>query len=259
MSYCVYTVLFTLSDKDPCKNTYIKIFQLWISQLIKRADIKRCVVLADLRTLVFLADSFILNKYLLRKAKFKLDFMKFDSPKTLLEGMMRKYTSFDYDEDFLMYCDIDVFINKPLECLSIETSKSEGLYLHAEGPIDNYAEAFNESMKSKFIKPGQPGFSAGKFVIRGKTVRDLLFQKIHEFNTGIHFYTVEQPFFNKAVYCLLDKINIYTDYIVPPKISNNCRNFDEETTVLVDFQGQPGDGAFHLDKIIDFFAYANVT
>ena len=259
MSYCVYTVLFTLSDKDPSKNMYIKIFQLWISQLIKKADVKRCVVLADIRTIVFLSDLFILNKYLLRKAKFKLDFMKFESPKTLLEGMIHKYTSFDYDEDYLMYCDIDVFINKPLASLSIETSKSDGIYLHAEGHINTYAEAFTESMKTNFIKPGYPGFSAGKFVIRGKSVRDLLFQKIHEFNNSEHFYTIEQPFFNKAIYSLLDKINIYTNYITPPKISNNCRNFDEQTTVLVDFQGQPGDGAFHLDKIIDFFAYANVT
>lgn len=257
MSYCVYTVLFTLSDKDPSQNTYIKIFQLWISQLIKKSNVKRCVVLLDTRTLDFIADSFILNKYLLKKAKFKIDFMKFESPKTLLDGMIHKYSIFDYYEDFLMYCDVDLFIYKELSFLDIP--KTASLFLHAEGPITEYAEAFTETMKSRFIKPGAKGFSAGKFVICGKTIRDLLFQKIHEMNNRQHFYTIEQPFFNKAIYSLIDTININANFITPPKISNNCRDFDEQTTVLVDFQGQPGDGAFHLDKIIDFFAFANVT
>jgi hypothetical protein len=96
-------------------------------------------------------------------------------------------------------------------------------------------------------------------VICGKHVRDLLFQKIHEFNTGEKYYTIEQPFFNKAIYSLPETISIYTNYIVSPKISNNCRDFNEKSTILVDFQGQPGDGIFHLDKMIDFFAFANVT
>lgn len=257
MSFCIYTVLFTLADKEPRENTYIKMFQLWISQLIKKSDVKRCVVLVDNRTLYFLAESFILNKYLLRKAKFKLEFMKFEPPRTLLEGMIHKYTSFEYEEDFLMYSDLDILIHKSLSFLEIP--KKEGIFLHAEGPISEYAEAFTEIMKSKFIKPGQPGFSAGKFVICGKSVRDLLFRKIHDFNNRENFYTIEQPYFNKAIYSLLDTINIYTDFISSPKISNNCRDFDEKATILVDFQGQPGDGVFHLDKMIDFFAYANVT
>jgi hypothetical protein len=257
MSFCIYTVLFTLADKEPSENRYIKMFQLWISQLIKKSSVERCIILVDNRTLNFLAESYILNKYLLRKAKFKLDFMTFEPPRNLLEGMIHKYTTFDYDEDFLMYSDVDILTYKPL--FFLEIPKKEGIFLHAEGPICEYAEAFTEIMKSNFVRSGQPGFSAGKFVICGKSVRDLLFQKIHEFNNREKFYTIEQPFFNKAIYSLLDTINIETNYIITPKISNNCRDFDEQTTVLVDFQGQPGDGVFHLDKMIDFFAYANVT
>jgi hypothetical protein len=171
--------------------------------------------------------------------------------------MIHKYTFFDYDEDFLMYCDVDVFMYKQISHLNIP--KLEGIYLHAEGPIYEYSEAFTELMKAKFINYGKFGYSAGKFVIYGKNIRDSLFQKIHEFNNGTYFYTIEQPFFNKAIYSLIDTVNINSNYISSPIISNNCRDFDEQLTVLVDFQGQPGDGAFHLDKIIDFFAYANVT
>jgi signal transduction histidine kinase len=57
MSFCIYTVLFTLSDREPSKNEYVKIFQFWISQIIKTNSAKKVVVLIDNK----LIDSVIRN------------------------------------------------------------------------------------------------------------------------------------------------------------------------------------------------------
>lgn len=265
MSFCIYTVLFTLSDKEPSKNEYVKIFQIWLSQLIKTNAAEKCVIIIDNRTFDFLAESYILNKFTIRRAKFAIQFIKVDPPKTLLEGMAHKYTIFSYKEEYLMYCDIDIMINKTLKKLNLP--KYDCIFAHAEGLLkeNGYSDAFSEKAKLEF-DGNEVGFSAGKFIIRGSGLRDRLFQNIQHLiktdsieNPLIQYYSVEQPYFNKALYELITEIPVNYFEIVHPKISNNCRDFIESEAVLIDFQGQPGEGGFHLDKIIDFIAYSNST
>jgi len=214
----------------------------------------------DDRTLEFLRTSYILNKYLMRKAEFVFEFIQIKQPNTLLEGMAHKYTEFSYEEEFLMYCDLDVFVYKNLSLLNL--GKADSLYLHAEGKISEteYNEALSREEKER-IHMNSPGFSAGKFIIRGKKIRDILFKKINSIigASKTTYFTVEQPQFNKAIYELTSQIPINPFLITQPLISNNFKEFSESETVLIDFQGLPGDGAFHLDKILDFMAYTNVT
>jgi hypothetical protein len=196
----------------------------------------------------------------MRKAEFVIDFIKVNPPNSLLEGMVHKYSVFSYEEEFLMYCDLDVFVYRNLSLLNL--GKTDSLYLHAEGKISEteYNEAFNKEEK-EVLQENAPGFSAGKFIIRGQNIRDILFKKINSligaFKTT--YFTVEQPHFNKAIYALINEIPINPFFITTPLISNNFKEFSESDTILIDFQGLPGDGAFHLDKILDFMAYTNVT
>lgn len=260
MSFCIYTVLFTLEHKNPEENKYVKMFQFWLSQLIKTNSVKRCVLLVDKRTYNTLAEAYTLNKYLAPSAKFKLDLIEFPAPKTLLEGMKYKYTFFPYKEEYLVYSDLDILIYKNLNFLNLP--KEDGLYLHAEGPLteNGYLDAFKKE-EIPLSKYSEPGFSAGKFIIRGQWIREKLFVKISESikNTDKIFYTVEQPHFNRAIFFLRDIIPINPHVLKSPKISNNLRDFNIDQAVIVDFQGKPGDEEFHLGKIMDFIAFTNST
>ena len=259
MSYCVYTVLFTLSDSKPEENQYIKIFQIWLSQLIKTNGVHRCVVLIDSKTFDYLKTAYILNKFILKKALFPISFIQFTPPKTLLEGMSYKYHKFNYDEENLVYTDLDVLLLKPLSNLNL--SLEEALHVHAEGRVfeSGYTDAMSEQEKLH-LDEAAAGLSAGKFIIRGKRIRDLLFAKVLEYlkEEKKEFSTIEQPFFNRAIYNLKNQISINPYSIREPVISINCNDLTNDT-VFVDFKGDPGNGKFHLDKIIDFVAYSNCT
>jgi len=215
MTFCIYTVLFTLAGEEPNTNKYVKIFQFWLSQLIKTNGASKCVILIDTRTLEYLKTAYILNKFILKRADFPIAFIKFEPPKTLLEGMSYKYTKFDYHEDFLVYTDLDVLLVKPL--LSIELKNDENLYVHAEGRVfdTGYTDAMKYSEK-KQLSEASAGLSAGKFIIRGKRVRDLLFSTIKEYikEEKREFKTIEQPFFNRAVYNLKTQIPINPQILI---------------------------------------------
>ena len=256
MTFCIYTILFTLADKEPQYNKYVNIFQIWFSQLIKTRSVKNCVVIIDKKTLAYLKTKEIFNNLILPLRDFKLTLFEFNPPKTLIEGMSYKYSIFDYSEDFLIYTDLDVLIVNPLKSLNLP--KEDKIYVHAEGLIiDNgYNEAMTAEEKSK-LTPFSAGISAGKFIIRGKNIRDQLFKRMKEnIKLDSSFYTLDQPYFNKTMYEFLNKQIINPNIIKHPIISINCKDLKKET-VFIDFMGKPGDEDFHLDKILDYVAYIN--
>ena len=130
MTFCIYTILFTLADKEPQYNKYVNIFQIWFSQLIKTRSVKNCVVIIDKKTLAYLKTKEIFNNLILPLRDFKLTLFEFNPPKTLIEGMSYKYSIFDYSEDFLIYTDLDVLIVNPLKSLNLP--KEDKIYVHAD-------------------------------------------------------------------------------------------------------------------------------
>ena len=121
---------------------------------------------------------------------------------------------------------------------------------------DNYNAAFTVNELIMF-QPTDPGISAGKFIITSKALRDRLFFKIHEIcaqHTGSEFYTVEQPFFNKACKLLSSEDGlINSELLVEPLVSMNGYEYKKGTTVFLDFAGEPGNGDMHQDKMLDAY------
>lgn len=256
MSFCVYTILYTLEDKKPEENDYVQIFLFWFAQFMKINTASTLTLLVDTRTYEYLEKTAF--SILSNRIECNLSILQFPVPKTHLDGMKMKYTKFDYDEEYLMYLDVDVIVLKPLIGLIGDTSK--GIHIHREN-IDQkhiedhgYLDAFNEEekhmIKSSDIKLG---ISAGKFIIKDKAVRDALFKEIHTFmenNPNTTYYSVEQPIFNRAILSLGSEAKV--GLVNNKFISTNFHNMSDDI-ILIDLCGEPGNGRAHLCKMIDGF------
>ena len=105
------------------------------------------------------------------------------------------------------------------------------------------------------LKEDMGGFSAGKFIVYGKELRDKLFKNIQKFcRPDKIYYTVEQPFFNRAI---LYTENIDADLLQGPLVSLNRRGYNKDFTILFDCAGEPGNGEAHYIKIHDVFCLLN--
>jgi hypothetical protein len=254
MSFCVYTILYTLEDKKPEENDYIQMFLIWFAQFIKVKAASSITLLVDTRTYAYLMNTAFPVLY--SKIECNLSILQLPVPKTHLDGMKMKYTKFDYDEEYLMYLDIDILVLRPL--IGLIEDPSNGLYIHREytheKDVDEHGflDALNEEEKQIIKGSGTHlGFSAGKFIIKSKEIRDALFQEIHMFiekNPNTTYYSVEQPIFNRAILYLGGGLNIA--FLNNKYISINFHNFTNDT-ILIDLRGEPGNGRNHLYKMIE--------
>lgn len=256
MSFCVYTILYTLEDKKPEENDYVQIFLFWFAQFMKIKTASKMVLLVDERTFEHLENTAF--SILSKKIQYDLSILLFPVPKTHLDGMKMKYTKFDYGEEYLMYLDVDIILLKPLIGLIDDPSKdmyidnehTDEKYLYTHGYLDAFNEEEKHMIKSSGIKLG---ISAGKFIIKDKVVRDALFKEIHTFmekNPNTNYYSVEQPIFNRAILCLTSKVDL--GIINNKFISTNFHNMSDDI-ILIDLCGEPGNGRAHLCKMIDGF------
>ena len=260
MSFCVYTILYTLEDKKPEENEYVKIFLLWISQIAKINTVKTIAILVDERTAEYMQQCTIFPT-IYDNIQCNLIMMYSPVPKTHLDGMRMKYTRFDYEEDYLMYLDIDIFVLKPLMGLLNGCDLKSDICVHEERDIidKDYSSALNERELQTILDSGiKMGLSAGKFIIRNKEKRDLLFLKINEFiceNPGTEYCTVEQPIFNRVLLLGTNDFKIST--IHTEYITGNLEKYSGQT-ILVDFCGECGYGWVHLNKMINFIVLNNI-
>jgi len=258
MSFCVYTVLYTLEDRDPEKNEYVQMFFIWLSQIVKSRAAKSCALLVDSRTFDFLETNLIYNK-MLEKMPLNLTTLVFPPPKTYMDGMKMKFTPFDYEEDYLMYLDLDIIVLKPLYGL-IEHAKNYEFYVQLEHELleHEYTDEMTEEEKSKLIASNViNGLSSGKFIVGSKLARDQIFSNIiaHMNKTTRIYNTVEQPAYNRVLF--LESSNIKIATIDKTNISENLRNY-ADSTIIIDYYGEACNGKIHLQKMIDFIAYQNL-
>jgi hypothetical protein len=253
-SICVSCIVYTIHDKSVEENEYICIFLLWLSQFIKVSGLGKDDSLhmyIDKRTIDYLFNDSIFGS-VIRKATFQTQIFGIEPPKTHLEGMMWKYTLSTYTQDIYMYIDIDILVLKPLKEL-IDSVKSNTIYVCIEGYMSN--PDYGADIVSELIEEGMNGFSAGKFIIYGKELRDSLFKSVQACcDHSKSYYTVEQPFFNKA---LLYTENIDTDLLQAPGVVLNSSGYIKESTILFDCAGEPGNGKAHYTKILDVFCLLN--
>ena len=257
-SVCLDCVLFTLKDKPVKENKYISIFLMWLSVVCKHAGLTAQDAISlkiDKATFDYL-NSNVIFVSLLNKAVFQPRITICPVPSTMRDGMMMKYTKIDYTQDIYIYCDIDVMIIKPLT-LFVDKLIPNTIYVHAEGLLseDNYGAAFTKEELATL--PGKSnGFSAGKFFIYGKELYTTFMNTVCGLcvDKSAHYYTIEQPFFNKSLYCLeKNKYNIDLGVLNHKTISVNLHNFSKDTSILIDFMGIPGDGDFHFEKILSAY------
>ena len=155
-----------------------------------------------------------------------------------------------------MYCDIDVLIIKPLT-LFIDKLKPSTIYIQKEGALSNpnYGAAFTKKELDSIT--GVPsGFSAGKYFIYGKQLYDVFMGTVCALfsKDPTLYYTIEQPFFNKALYCL-NTLEHTIDFTLlhSPIVSVNLHSYSKDTTLFIDAMGIPGDGEFHFEKILNTY------
>ena len=256
LSLCLNCIVFTLEGKEVSQNKYLQIFLLWLANLIKFAELKEgdfVRVFMDGATKQYLENetSFFM---LMKGLPCKLQVLGIPRPKSSLEGMMWKYYFIDYEQDVYMYCDIDCMTFGPIHMI-VDSVKDSTIAVHCEGYLKNtdYGGAFSEE-ELEAVKD-MVGFSAGKFLARGKELLQKLcfsVQGLEKGWSGKSLYTVEQPFFNRAIYSLNDNL-VDFDLLNEKNVCKDGIDLDTENTVLVDFAGVPGDGDFHLKKIMDHF------
>jgi hypothetical protein len=247
---CVDCLLFTLNGKSVHENKYIPIFYYWLSLFNKNSGLTindYLNIKMDTFTFEHIKNDFLFIS-ITQNLKCSYNILLFNPPNSLLEGMMMKYRKINYNQDVYMYCDIDVLVIKSLKTFDVS---DDAIYTHPEGSItdDNYGAAFTKDELS-FLS-NSPGYSAGKFLISCKNLYNDLMNIIHEMyiSNKTAFYTIEQPLFNKALFCM----NKYKINNIPINtICINGNNFTTDT-ILLDCMGIPGDGDFHFDKIYKFY------
>jgi len=231
---------------------------MWLSQLHKNGGLTSEDLLnikIDTDTFKYLNTSFVVNG-LIKKLGCPVKFFISTPPETLELGMMLKYAMINYSQSKYMYCDIDILILMPLHLIT-DAVEFNTICLHNEGTFNdsNYSSAFSEEELTLLSKT-TPGFSAGKFIIHGRELHakftNIVFN-LFSMRKKTHF-TFEQPFFNRAIYCLdLNTEHINTNIMSGNIVSSNGHNMLKTHTVLLDCMGMPGDAKFHFDKIFDLY------
>jgi len=246
-SICLTCLIYTLNDRDVKDNQYINIFYIWLAKVIQSGGLTSrdsLYIIMDKRTIEYHTTNDTVLSVLFDHLPCPFSIVSIKPPQTQLEGVMNKFINIDYKEDVYIYCDIDILITNTFESM-ISDMKDKTIYLDREGLLSdkNYSEGFT------YETPGLPGFNSGKFVILGKELRDSLFQAINDLcDYSTNFYTLEQPYFNRAIYILpVENINI--SYL-EPFVSFNGRMYEKTRTVFNDVAGEPGNGKKHLDKMI---------
>jgi hypothetical protein len=258
---CLYTILFTLKEKKPSENQYVQMLLLWLSQLIQGhvlTEKDSLQLYLDTLTYEYITTSTMFHR-IISKLPCVPRICLLESPSTLLEGCSWKYSmdSSSYTQEILIYCDLDIYICKPLGAFCKDMIPNT-LYVQPEGPISdpNYGAHFKQE-ELQIIPAGSPGFSAGKFILVGKQVAGSFFNAmswIVSSNKTISYYCLEQPLFNYIVYRQFLTAESSASYIdtttLSSSISVNFHGYTKGKTVFLDCMGEPGNGSLHLEKFV---------
>jgi len=246
-------LVYTLINKDVKDNLYLSIFHIWLGKVIQLGGLTQNDILKitiDARTYEYYNNTDSPLPLLLEKLQCPYEFILINPPSTSLEGMMNKYIFTEYTQDAWIYSDIDILISNPFSIM-IEQTKENTAYFCAEDFFsdNNHGEGYNMGADKNL-----PGFSAGKFVICGRLLRDSFFNIIkNSCDYSKVVYTVEQPVFNYAIYCLpRDKVSVDID-LLTKHVSFNCDKdtYNKNITIFNDMAGDVADGESHVKRVMD--------
>jgi hypothetical protein len=262
---CLLCSIFTLESADPSKNKYISMFNFWLSSLITSKSLNKndkLVIILDQRTMDFLIGCTVFNS-LLKLLPCSSGLTIIPSPKTFEAGCMyRYYVNFDYEQDILLYTDIDIQFIQSLKII-VAKMKPNFIYLHAEGLLkdSNYGTYLSEIERNLLFSKIEnlPGYNSGKFAFWGKDYHKIIFSLLWQQHEEIvkemlpKAYCYDQCLFNRAIYtsCLLHGLKIDSSVF-----AQHCTNFsgfqnstDLSDIVIIDCCGEPGKEDLHFTKI----------
>jgi hypothetical protein len=269
--FCVYTNIFTLEGQDPSKNKYVDMFLIWLMYLAKYGRLSPAdslIVIGDEPTIDFISKQHTIL-YIINEKKLiisKLQFIKYNPPKTIKEGIMKRYDLADILNEpanpFVLYLDVDTLVINNIHSLVENTHNARTtIYINFEyGDIlgDNYAgktvsdEERTWLTNMRHIIPF--GFGAGIFAWQNNANIRKFFNYIRERAATCQeeLYTVEQPFFNAAIVKYIREADPDLAFSVLDEkhITFNKRVCDcGKDVILANFAGIPGDQEFHWNKI----------
>jgi len=249
-SICLACIIYTLEDKPVEDNCYLNIFYMWLSKVIQNGGLTQNDMLhvhVDLRTMNYLENNNTVFPDIYAKLPCQSKFIIISPPKNSLEGMMNKYKYENYTQDIYIYCDIDILIINPFHIMT-DKMKPNTLYTCGEGNLRDiyYSEGFS-------VSEDLVGFSAGKFALYGKSLLEEFFEKINKYcDYSTNYITVEQPYFNRAVYEIGDSHTVDTKLLTYHVSFNEHSYYDTDAiTIFYDLAGNAGNGIIHLKKIMD--------
>jgi hypothetical protein len=262
---CLLSSIFTLESADPSTNKYITIFNFWLSSLIRSKSLNKkdkLVILLDKRTMDFLLECTIFN-HLVNYLPCSFALSIIPSPKTFEEGCMyRYYVNFNYEQDILMYTDIDIQFMQSLKIV-VAKMKPNFIYLHTEGLLkdSNYGTYLSEIEREILFSrvDNLPGYNSGKFAFWGKDYHKIIFSLLWQQHEEVEAeklpkaYCYDQCLFNRAIY---SSILIHGFKLNVSVFEEHCKNFngyqsssDISDIVLIDCCGEPGKEDLHFTKI----------
>ena len=251
-------VLFTLADKPCSENKYIPIFNMWLSKLIQNGGLSKedmLVISIDQRTIEHIKNTPGCLGTLLSKLQCPYSFKIFPAPATLMEGMRIRYHPQQYEKDVYMYLDIDVLVMKSLKMIANQTEPDK-IYACAEGKLNdpNYGADMPAMVNQHYIELGGVGlgFTSGIFIITSPTFQDALFHRVAKYYRDAGYYSLDQPFFNRAVHELPHNASLLYKHV-----SFNGHGYSKDDCVLLNCGGDVANGPIHYDKIVDVISMIN--
>ena len=244
----IYTLLFTLSGKNPCDNKYIQMFQIRLSYIIRYGSLNesdKIYVLIDTATAQYIDTNIQID--ILKKTTCPITFIQIQQPSTISQGMVERYVHFE-DKDTFLYLDLDILVIKSLK--EIPVLEPDGILLVPEGVINHGLYAGH--ILSEPIEP-ICGFTSG---IIGFYPGEEIYKFFDSIRTECldHkevLYTVDQPFFNKWLYLTITqsvlKMNLL---LMKEKVGNNSIE-NSPGIIFLNYAGEPGDGELHYRKMIN--------
>jgi hypothetical protein len=251
-SICLYTSLFTLSNKLPKENEYCLLLIPWLHHAIKYAGLTTkdsIVVVIDPSSMAWVKEN-VFVRMLMQRTPVRIHFVVAPTtPSTLLDGCLQRYATFPYHQTHLLYLDIDILIKKSIAPL-LQRTKPDTLYVHWEGPLydTNYGAHLQHIKAMAF--PLSPGASSGKFLITSSNLRNTLFASILDSakQDRQDYYTLDQPYYNAALYTM-PTLHIDGTLFTAPSYTCNLNGYTKEC-IFADFMGEPGRGFLHLEKVL---------
>ena len=253
----VYTLLFTLVGKNPGENNYIQMFDIWLCYLLKNGGLTqedKISIIVDPESMKYIQTQ-ILPNYLKHISPCEIEYIEFEQPKNLSEGIVARYNSLpsNHEGKTLLFLDLDVLVVKSLQH-DIPNIQPNKLLVMPEGKMAHGLYAGGLVTYEKI--PDVCGFAASTFAYcYGEGIAEF-FKKITDEcleNKNAPRYTIDQPYYNKWIYLIL------TEQVLPVEIillrynmiEQNALNYFQDTTVLVNYAGTPGEGAVHYQKMLN--------